>query len=374
MSGKIKVLHLIKSLGRGGAEMLLPETLKLHDHSKFEFHYIYFLPWKNQLENEIRNSGGVVSCFSASNNVQIIFKIWAVVRYVRVHNIQLVHCHLPWAGFLGRLLFRFKKIPVIYTEHNIQNRYHRITYWINKLTFNWQRMAIAVSEEVRESILKNIKPKISIRTLLNGVNTDTFKRNVESGRKIRELHKIPTGALVIGTIAVFRTQKRLVEWLEVAKGVLAKNGNVFFIIVGDGPLKESILSARQHFGLEERVIMPGLQTDVKPWLSAMDIFMMTSSFEGLPIAMLEAMSMQCAVVATNAGGTREVIDNNDDGLIVEVNDYRLLVGGIESLVDSKRRSELTNRARAKVEKHFSITRMVHELENLYQNISDEVLP
>lgn len=374
MSGKIKVLHLIKSLGRGGAEMLLPETLKLHDHSKFEFHYIYFLPWKNQLEDEIRNSGGVVSCFRASNNVQIIFKIWAVVRYVRVNNIQLVHCHLPWAGFLGRLLFRFKKIPVIYTEHNIQNRYHRITYWINKFTFNWQRMAIAVSEEVRESILKNIKPKISIRTLLNGVNTDTFKRNVESGRKIRELYKIPTDALVIGTIAVFRTQKRLVEWLEVAKGVLAKNGNVFFIIVGDGPLKENILSARQHFGLEEQVIMPGLQTDVKPWLSAMDIFMMTSSFEGLPIAMLEAMSMQCAIVTTNAGGIGEVINHNDDGLIVEVNDYRLLAEGIETLFGSRRRNELANRARAKVEKHFSITRMVHELENLYQDISDEVLP
>ena len=67
---KIKILHIIKSLGRGGAEMLLPETLKIHDKTKFEFHTIYFLPWKNQMVEAIENAGGKVTCFSASNNIK----------------------------------------------------------------------------------------------------------------------------------------------------------------------------------------------------------------------------------------------------------------------------------------------------------------
>ena len=69
---KIRVLHIIKSLGRGGAEMLLPETLKLHDRERFEFHYIYFLPWKDQMVKEIENFGGKVTNFPSNNNLKLL--------------------------------------------------------------------------------------------------------------------------------------------------------------------------------------------------------------------------------------------------------------------------------------------------------------
>ncbi len=77
--GKIKILHIIKSLGRGGAEMLLPETLKLHDKTKFEFYFIYFLPWKDQMVSEIEENGGSVKCFSAANNVHLMLQIPRVI-------------------------------------------------------------------------------------------------------------------------------------------------------------------------------------------------------------------------------------------------------------------------------------------------------
>src|SRR5882762_8944266 len=102
MSAKIKILHIIKSLGRGGAEMLLPETLKLHDKTQFEFHYIYFLPWKNQMVESIQEQGGKVTCVPANNNLQLILKARQVARYVKENKIQLIHGHLPWAGILAR--------------------------------------------------------------------------------------------------------------------------------------------------------------------------------------------------------------------------------------------------------------------------------
>ena len=112
----IKVLHIIKSLGRGGAEILLPETLRQHDKSSYEFHYIYFLPWKNQVVGEIEKEGGVVTCIPAKNNLQIISKARKIAQYVRQHDVRLIHCHLPWAGIVGRIVGALTKIPVIYTE------------------------------------------------------------------------------------------------------------------------------------------------------------------------------------------------------------------------------------------------------------------
>lgn len=214
---KIKVLHIIKSLGRGGAEMLLPETLKLHDPTRFEFHYIYFLSWKDQMAGALESSGGKVTCFSSANNIKLIQQYPKVIRYCEDNQIDLIHCHLPWAGFLGRLVHKKTKIPTVYTEHNMQDRYHWVTKTLNKITYNWQSQALGVSEDVTRSIKTQINPGIPVETLLNGVNTESFKRNSLKGNEIRNKLGIPVDAVVIGNVAVFRFQKRLVEWLRAFK-------------------------------------------------------------------------------------------------------------------------------------------------------------
>ena len=135
---KIKVLHIIKSLGRGGAEMLLPETLRLHNKEKFEFDYVYFLPWKNQMVKEISEQGGKVICIEANNNLSLLSKYNEVAKYCKKNNIDIIHSHLPWSGFLSRLVYKQTGIPLIYTEHNIQERYHVATKKLNAFTFNWQ--------------------------------------------------------------------------------------------------------------------------------------------------------------------------------------------------------------------------------------------
>lgn len=363
-----KILHIIKSMGRGGAETLLPETLKLHDQRQFEFHYVYFLPWKNQMVEALECHGGRVTCIPASNNARIMLKVGEVVRYIREHDIELIHCHLPWAGMVGRLVHRSTGLPVLYTEHNKQERYHLLTRWMNKLTFNGQSLAIAVSNDVAESIVKNIHPAIPVRTILNGVNTDFFQRDRAAGLQIKKQLGIPEEAFVVGTVAVFRFQKRLKEWLDVFAKASQSNPNLYGILVGDGPLKSELESYRAQLGLVDKVIMPGLQTEVKPYYSAMDIFMMTSVFEGLPIALLEAMSMGCVIATTDAGGIKEVIRNESEGVIVPVDQWQTLPEKIINLGQQpSRRSQLSLAARARVIESFSLQRMVNELEQVYSN-------
>jgi glycosyltransferase involved in cell wall biosynthesis len=364
---KIKILHIIKSLGRGGAEMLLPETLKLHNKENFQSHYIYFLPWKDQMVGAIDGAGGKVTCFEAKDNIRLLLQYKRIVNYCKEHKIDLIHCHLPWAGFVGRLVHSKIGIPMLYTEHNMQERYHIVTKTINKLSFNAQNLALGVSEDVTESINKNINPKIPVRTLLNGVNTISFQRSGDS--KIRTELGIPEDAILIGNVAVFRFQKRLVEWLQVIKKLREKNSNVFGMIVGAGPLEKEIRKEWKELELEKIVFFPGLQTEVKPYFEAMDVFMMSSSFEGLPIALLEAMSTECAVVSTDAGGIKEVVRNEQDGLICKVEEWQKLSDLCQTLIDDPEQLEIYKKAaRERVVKNFSLKRMVDELEVIYSDL------
>ena len=366
---KTKVLHIIKSLGRGGAEMLLQETLKQHDKTRFEFHYIYFLPWKDQMVEGLRNAGGIVTNIPAKNNRVIMLQITKVIDYIRQNKIELVHCHLPWAGFVGRVLYKKTGVPVIYTEHNKQERYHWVTRYINKFTFNRQKKVIAVSADVAESIQKNIHPKIEVQTILNGVNTDFFVRDIEAGKQLRKLYKIPQDSIVLGTIAVFRFQKRLKEWVDLFKIMQKKYSNLVGCIVGDGILNQEIRLYVKQQGMEEKILMPGLQTKVLPWLSAMDIFMMTSEFEGLPIALLEAMSMECAVVCTDAGGIKELIRDNVDGFLMPVENWKALEKPLSDLLTNPKQINTWGaKARKRVVNDFSLQTMVQETEKLYSSL------
>ena len=275
-------------------------------------------------------------------------------------------------GLPGPLVHKQTGIPVIYTEHNKQERYHRITFRLNKLTFNWQNLAIAVSDDVKTSIEKNIHPSIPVQTVLNGVNTTSFQRDVVSGSKLKKELGIAEESIVIGTVAVFRFQKRLVEWLQVFHTIHQKYPDVRGIIAGDGPLKEEILAERKRLGLEEAVLMPGLQTEIRPYLSAMDIYMMTSSFEGLPIALLEAMSMECAIISTTAGGIGEVIRDEKEGLLTGVDQWPELADHAERLVlDPGLRSELGTSGRKRIMDAFSMDRMVRELEAIYRQFASK---
>jgi glycosyltransferase involved in cell wall biosynthesis len=362
----IKILHVIKSLGRGGAETLLVETAKIHDRSRFELHVIYFLPWKDQLVEPLRKEGVRVSNIPATNNFSIITKFKDVEHYITRHQIDLLHCHLPWAGFLGRIIFLRTAIPVIYTEHNKQERYHLFTKILNRFTFNWQLQAIAVSDDVRQSILSNIDVDIPVTTIANGVNTTHFSNNREVGNLLRESLGIKKDAVVIGTLAVFRKQKCLLNWLDVFAKLYAANNNLRAILVGDGPMLETLVTHRDSLGLKDVVLMPGMQTNAADWYNVMDVFMISSEFEGLPLAMLEAMASEKPVVSTLAGGIGEVVGHGETGFLVPFGDWEGLEKYVQLLInDELLRETVGGKGRSRIVENFSLTQMVSSLESIY---------
>jgi glycosyltransferase involved in cell wall biosynthesis len=373
VSQKIKILHIIKSLGRGGAEMLLPETLKLHNREQFEFHYIYFLPWKNQMVSAIEEAGGKVTCLEASNNMQIMLKTRSVVRYIRENNIQLIHCHLPWAGIVGRWAARLTSVPVLYTEHNNFFTYNRITRMVHRFRINWFRLVIAVSDDAAKALREGVQDRVKIRTVLNGVNTDRFDPKKFNKIELKQSFGLLPETKVISTVAVFRKQKRLDRWLTIAKQLVQHDSSVRLIIMGDGPLRKEIMALAEQYQLTNTITFTGLIEDPRPYLACTDIYLMSSDFEGLPIALLEAMSMTCVPVVTEVGGIPSVVKPGTNGFLYKPEDTDEAIRIVSDLIKNQEmRIKLGKEARNSILQSFSMNRMVHELEEIYKETVNEV--
>lgn len=364
-----RIFHLIKGLGRGGAEVLLAEGLRVAARDRFEYGYGYLLPWKAALVPSLEAQGADVVCFNCRNNLSIPWAAQRVASHLRRWRADLLHCHLPIAGVVGRSAGRLTGVPVVYTEHNRMERYHPLTRRLNVLTWGWQDRVIAVSAEVARSIRSHVNGAVRTDVVLNGVDTDRFDRSLVDGSTLRRRIGIPAEAPVIGTVAVFRAQKALDDWLRAARILFDSHPDLHFLLVGDGPLREEVSARVRSLGLEGVVHLPGLQEDVRPYLAAMDLFMVSSIFEGLPVALLEAMAMRCRVVATAVGGVPEVIRDGENGLLVAPRQPEALARcAAQLLTDTVR--DFGEEGRRTVVLRFSLRRMMRDLEETYLDVLD----
>lgn len=369
----MRVLHLVKSLGRGGAETLLVSGLDAADRERLELSYAYFLPHKSQLVPDLRARGADVTLFSAGSSAGCLAQAGRVAALIRRERIDLVHTHLPIASVVGRIAGQMARVPVVSTEHNLLQRYHPATRLLTLSTWGLQSFVVAVSQEVADSIAAHAGTRVPVRVVRNGVDAGRFRRDVLAGRTVRAKHGIPEDSVVVGTVSVFRTQKRLDRWIEVAARVHSAHPNVRFLVVGEGPERPRIEDAIVAHRARDFVVLAGLQEEVRPYLSAMDVYLMTSVFEGLPVAMLEAMATECPVVATAVGGIPEVVRDGAEGFLASTEDFERVVDATSRLVAEPRlRVQLGAQARTRVVESFGMVPMQRELETVYEEVVQRV--
>jgi glycosyltransferase involved in cell wall biosynthesis len=372
MAEPLRVFHLIKSLGRGGAEVLLLEGLRLADRKHFHYGYGYFLPWKDAMVASLAEQGGDVRCFTAKNNVAILLSAQRVAQHLRNWRADVLHCHLPIAGAVGRLAGRLAGVPVVYTEHNTLERYHRLTRRLNLSTWRWQNRVIAVSANVASSLRRRAVPGVRVQVVPNGVDVEHFDRAWVDGASVRAKLGIPAKVPVVGTVAVFREQKRLADWLEAARLIRQRQSDAHFLLVGDGPERERLRARALELHIDDVTHFAGAQSDVRPFLAATDVFLISSLFEGLPVALLEAMSMQCGIVSTAVGGIPEVVRHRSNGLLVDAGHPMLLAEAAVQMIRSPAlRADYARAARQTVIDGFSLQRMTRQLERTYVEVWQE---
>jgi glycosyltransferase involved in cell wall biosynthesis len=175
--------------------------------------------------------------------------------------------------------------------------------------------------------------------------------------------------LYIGTVGNLRPVKNQILLLQAAHQVCATHPQVRVIIIGDGPLREQLACTAEALGIQKQVRFLGARADIPELLNALDIFVLPSLSEGLPMSVLEAMACGLPVVATRVGGLPEVVVHEHTGLLVASQDAQQLAAALNRLVQQEdTRLSLGRQGRTRVMKHFSVQRMVSTYESLYHSL------
>jgi glycosyltransferase involved in cell wall biosynthesis len=201
----------------------------------------------------------------------------------------------------------------------------------------------------------------------SGVDLERFARLGESNVP-DVLRGVPSGDVVVGTVAAFVGHKDYPNLLRAARMVLDSRANVWFCAVGDGPLMASQRKLASALGLGERFVFAGRRDGVGAFMRRFDVFVLASREEGLGTSVLDAQALGKPVVATRAGGIPDAVQDGVNGLLVSAGDSVALAGAIQRVVDSADlRRELGGRGRESV-RRFSADSMVQEYVGLYSSL------
>ncbi len=359
------VLLLIKGLGRGGAEQILASAAPHLDHERFDYHVAYLLPRKDALVKDLEDAGVRTHLLNGERGFRWVGRLRGLVDDLHV---DLVHAHSPVAASAARTVLSRKRQRMVYTEHNVWERYHPVTSWANALTFAQNDHVFAVSDHVRSSIrysgALSFRRMPPLETLYHGIDQDSIKGWARRNG-IREELGIAPDAPVVGTVANFKTHKRLDRLLVAAARVRKDVPGVRFVLVGQGPLEGELRRSAAERGLNDTVIFTGFREDAPRVASTFDVFALASEHEGLSIALIEALALGKPSVVPRVGGLTEVIEDGSQGFLVPKGDVSSLADRIVQLLkspDLRARMGDAGRARAQI---FDIRRSVERMETVY---------
>ncbi|MGZ6886058.1 MAG: glycosyltransferase [Acidimicrobiia bacterium] len=364
-----RVLWLVKGLGPGGAENLLVAAAGRHDRRAFAISCAYLLPWKSQLVDALAAAGVPSVCLEVRDERDLRWAL-RLRRLLREHPVDVLHAHSPYpagiARWVVRSLPRRSRPRLVYTLHNTWTSFARPTRAINGLTMRWDDADLAVSDVVRSTL----RPALAARTevLIHGIDLAAVRAQAD---RTGARHELGVGAtdFVVGTVANLRAQKDYPNLLAAAAVLRDRGCPVRFLTVGQGPLEAEIRAEHARLGLDGVVDLLGERTDAVRVMSACDAFVLASSNEGLPVAIMEALALGLPVVATDVGGLREAVDACD-GILVPARDPEALADAIAALrADPARRAELAEGAAARAEE-FAVQRTVDRLEAIYRDLAD----
>ncbi len=368
------IVHMIDELPRDGAEMLLLDLMKLRQP---EFRYVIVcLIRGGALEEEFERIGVQVVIFKRRHKFDLRLII-ELTGWLKRERASVVHTHLFTADTYGRLAAKLAGVPVIFsTVHNIVNPWKgKFRKGIDRLFAHMSTGVIGCSEEVAQTLAKRDKiPPDRVKAIPNGIDLRKFARI--SGAGVRNEFGLPEDRRLIGVVGRLHPQKGHEDLFRALAAMPdARAGQLNCLVVGIGDLQTRLHDQVTALGLEQCVIFAGMRRDVPRLIAALDVFVMPSRWEGMPIALLEAMASSKAVLCTRVGGIPDVVLDGDNGLLVRPNEIAELCAGLESLLnDADARARLGKRARATVIERFDVTRTAAAYNKLHMQALGLSLP
>jgi glycosyltransferase involved in cell wall biosynthesis len=300
-------------------------------------------------------------------------RVWSHLRnLIAERRIDLLHAHDYKTNLLTLMLARAAGVRALatvhgWTGHSTRERF--CYYPADKRVLARFPRLIAVSSDIARVLVAHGADRCRVTTILNAIDHRQFRRDAAGVAGARAALGLEPHHIAIGAVGRLEPQKRFDLLLEAFAVLQIERPELRLVIAGDGSLYQSLAAQRQALGLADSVILTGHVDDVRPLHHAFDLFVQSSEYEGTPNAVLEAMAMETPIVATEAGGTAELVLDGVHGRIIPVGQVDRLIWGMQAaLADPVRTRLMAERARTRVEGELSFESRCRRVEGIYQEV------
>ncbi len=290
----------------------------------------------------------------------------SVFDFLRQHDFDVINTHSSTDSWLFATASRLtrSKASLVRTRH-ISSKISRdlLTRWVYRYGV---KRVITTGEALRQQLIRdNRLPENHVISVPTGIDTMRF---IPGDKSLARQHlQLPTNRTIVGIVATMRYLKGHLDLVEAAARL---NRDHLWIFVGDGPSRRVIEDKIASLGLEQSVLLVGNQTDVVPWLQAMDLFVLPSYAEGVPQAVMQASSCGLPVVSTNVGGIPEIVRDGETGKLIPPGDVDQLVKAIEQILsDQPMRVRWAAQGRQLAMERFGIEKMLDRMEKVFYSVS-----
>jgi glycosyltransferase involved in cell wall biosynthesis len=362
------VLHIVTWLGVGGAERLVLMAATGLPRETFESAVCCFIE-RGRLADEVERHGVKVWCLDAFPSLRHPAALYRLYRIIRAFRPDIVHTHLQAPNLYGRLMAIAARVPIVMaTEHNVYASKARRHVWMERVLARRTAALVAVSPQVRLFLAAQLDLRPSaIHLVRNGIAMPDA--SPEGVAALRRRLALPQDELVLGTIASLTLKKGHTFLFQAVAALRDRGLRCSLVLAGDGPERSSLQALAVALDIADRVHVLGDHAQVADVLALIDVFVLPSITEGLPLALLEAMAAGKAVVATEVGGVPDVITSGTNGLLVPPRAVPALVDALHALlVDPPLRREYGARAHSTVVAGFTEEQHLHSLGALYLSL------
>lgn len=368
---KYTILHTIETGGPGGAESVLLALATRTDCTRFRS--LVLLPHEGWLQGKLQEKG--IPVFLAKSNVWYDLRLpRAMARLIRREKVDLIHSHLGDQNFYSCVAGRLTGTKTVVTYHGspqcpeTERLRSAIKLWVVRHSAD---AIVVVSDYLKRALSDLGFPVRRIVRIHNGVDMNRFTA-APAGRLRAELN-YQNGTKLIGMVANLRESKGYEYFIQAARKVTDSMPDTRFVAIGefDKGIEARLRKLVRQVSLEDRFIFLGFREDVPDILRDLDVFVLSSISEGFSLATVEAMAASKPVVVTRSGGPQEIVEDGRTGLLVPRADSDTLAEKICQLLRNPLEAGTLGRnAKEKVERNFSLGKMVSDYEALYERLLD----
>lgn len=371
---KTNILFIHQEMGVGGAEELRSVLINNINKEKFSVS-LCCIGKIGEIGQELSDKGFCIRALKKGWGLHNIFSIFALLKIIKQCKPDIVHTCLFYANFHGRIAAKIAGVPIIIAEEQNVDKWKKrylIFLFIDWLLSKITDRIIACSQAVKDFIAEN--EKITTKKLLfisNAFDLNKFINHSSADKeKVKGSFGLNNGDRIIGTIGSLSLRKGHIYLIKAMKEIVLEEPSCKLLMIGAGPLEKDLRKEVDWLGLARQIIFTGLQRDIFNLLSILEILILPSLWEGLPLVTLEAMAMAKPVIASRIPGVTEVVIDGENGTLVPPRDSRLLAKAILDLLkDTNRCKRMGELGKARVLRYYNPQSYVSKMETLYETLS-----